>query len=104
MSQTVSTERPTYPNVQKLVVLAGIAAAILAAFAAALVIAAPARAASVDTNFDICGALRGGTSLATIETSLEARGYSATKAGTLTGNTIRQLCPEQAAPVMAQVS
>ena len=34
MSQTVSTERPTYPNVQKLVVLAGIAAAILAAFAA----------------------------------------------------------------------
>jgi hypothetical protein len=104
MSQTVSTDRHSYPNVQKLVVLAGIVAAMLAAFAAALAIAAPARAASIDTNFDICGALRGGTSLASIETSLGARGYSATKAGTLTGNTIRQLCPEQAAPVMAQVS
>ncbi len=93
-----------YPNVQKLVVLAGIVAAALAGFAAALAIAAPARAASIDTNFDICGALRGGTSLASIETSLEARGYSATKAGTLTGNTIRVQCPEQAAPVMAQIS
>jgi hypothetical protein len=93
-----------YSNVQKLIVLAGIVAATLAAFAAALVIAAPARAATIDANFDICGALRGGTSLASIETSLEARGYSATKAGSVTGMTIRQQCPEQAAPVMAQIS
>ncbi len=93
-----------YPNVQKLIVLAGIAAAALAAFAAALAIAAPARAATIDSNFDICGALRGGTSLASIETSLEARGYSATKAGTATGNAIRVQCPEQAAPAMAQIS
>ena len=105
MSQRVSgRQQHRYPNVQKLVVLAGIAAAALAAFAAALAIAAPARTASIDTNFDICGALRGGTSLASVETSLEARGYSATKAGTLTGNTIRVQCPEQAAPVMAQIS
>ncbi|BBX45684.1 hypothetical protein GCM10009641_51180 [Mycobacterium cookii] len=104
MSQTVSTRQHRYPNVQKLVVLASIAAAALAGVAAALAIAAPARAASIDTNFDICGALRSGTSLASIETSLEARGYTATKAGTLTGNTIRVQCPEQAAPVMAQIS
>jgi hypothetical protein len=93
-----------YPNVQKLIVLAGIVAAALVAFAAALAIALPARAATIDTNFDICGALRGGTSLASIETSLEARGYSAAKAGSVTGMTIRQQCPEQAAPVMAQIS
>ncbi|MGA9490100.1 MAG: DUF732 domain-containing protein [Mycobacterium sp.] len=102
MSQSVSGRRQhRYPNVQKLVVLAGIAAA---AFAAALAIAAPSRAASIDTNFDICGALRSGTSLASIETSLEARGYSATRAGAVTGNAIRVQCPEQAAPVMAQIS
>jgi hypothetical protein len=104
MSQTVSPDWHSYPNVQKLVVLAGIVAAMLAAFAAALAIAAPVRAASIDTNFDVCGALRGGTSLASIETSLEARGYSATKAGSVTGMTIRQQCPEQAARVMAQIS
>jgi hypothetical protein len=105
MSQTASGYPGyRYPNVQKLIVLAGIVAAALAAFAAALAIAASARAATIDTNFDICGALRGGTSLASIETSLEARGYSAVKAGTLTGTTIRQQCPEQAAPVMAQIS
>ena len=105
MAQTASGyHQHRYPNVQKLIVLAGVAAAALAAFAAALAIAAPARAAAIDSSFDVCGALRGGTSLATIETSLEARGYSATKAGTVTGNAIRVQCPEQAAPVMAQIS
>ncbi len=75
-----------------------------AALAAVLTVAAPAQAASVDSRFDICAALRNGTSLATIESTLEARGYSATNAGTLTGTTIRQHCPDQAAGVMAQIS
>ena len=75
-----------------------------AALAAVLTVAAPAQAASVDSRFDICAALRNGTSLATIESTLEARGYNATNAGTLTGTTIRQHCPDQAAGVMAQLS
>lgn len=74
------------------------------ALAAALTLAAPAQAASIDTRFDICSALRNGTSLASIETTLEARGYSASNAGALTGTTIRQHCPDQAAGVMAQLS
>jgi hypothetical protein len=74
-----------------------------AALSTALTLAAPAQAATVDNRFDICGALRSGTSLAAIETTLEARGYSATNAGTLTGITIRQQCPDQAAGVMAQI-
>jgi hypothetical protein len=64
---------------------------------------APADAASVDSRFDVCAALRNGTSLASIETALEARGYSARNAGALTGTTIRQQCPDQAAGAMAQV-
>ena len=60
---------------------------------AALTLAAPAQAASIDSRFDICAALRNGTSLATIETTLEARGYSASNAGALTGITIRQQLP-----------
>jgi len=78
--------------------------AAAAAVAALLTLAAPAEAASIDSRFDICAALRSGTSLATIETTLEARGYSASNAGALTGITIRQHCPEQAAGVMAQIS
>jgi Flp pilus assembly protein TadB len=74
-----------------------------AALAAALTLTAPAQAGTIDTRFDICAALRNGTSLATIETTLEARGYSATNAGALTGTAIRQQCPDQAAAVMAQV-
>lgn len=69
-----------------------------------LTLAAPAQAATINNRFDICGALRSGTSLATIETTLEDRGYSATNAGALTGTTIRQQCPDQAAGVMAQLS
>lgn len=99
MTETASGCR--YPNLRKLAVLTGVAAALVAL---ALAIAAHAGAAAIDSNFDICGALRGGTSLASIETSLEARGYSATKAGALTGKAIRVQCPEQAAPAMAQVS
>jgi predicted PurR-regulated permease PerM len=76
----------------------------IAALGAALTIATPAQAATIDSRFDICSALRSGTSLATIETTLEARGYSATNAGALTGTTIRQQCPDQAAGVMAQLS
>jgi hypothetical protein len=75
-----------------------------AALAAALTLAAPAQAATINTRFDICAALRNGTSLAAIETTLEARGYSASNAGALTGITIRQQCPDQAAGVMAQIS
>ena len=74
-----------------------------AALAAAFTFAAPAQAASIDTRFDVCAALRNGTSLATIEATLEARGYSAYNAGALTGITIRQQCPDQAANAMAQV-
>jgi uncharacterized membrane protein len=76
----------------------------IAALGATWTIAAPAQAATIDSRFDICSALRNGTSLATIETTLEARGYSATNAGALTGTTIRQQCPDQAAGVMAQLS
>ena len=76
----------------------------IAAVGAVLTLAAPAQAATINNRFDICGALRSGTSLATIETTLEDRGYSATNAGTLTGTTIRQQCPDQAAGVMAQLS
>ena len=73
-----------------------------AAMAAALTLSAPAEAASIDSRFDICAALRNGTSLASIETTLEARGYNARNAGVLTGNTIRQHCPDQAPNAMAQ--
>jgi hypothetical protein len=78
--------------------------AAAAAVAVGLTLAAPAQAASIDSRFDICAALRNGTSLATIETTLEARGYSASNAGALTGITIRQHCPDQTAGVMAQIS
>ena len=74
-----------------------------AALSTALTLAAPAQAATINNRFDICGALRSGTSLAAIETTLETRGYSASNAGTLTGITIRQQCPDQAAGVMAQL-
>jgi hypothetical protein len=76
----------------------------IAAVGAVLTFAAPAQAATISNSFDVCGALRSGTSLASIETTLEDRGYSATNAGTLTGTTIRQQCPDQAAGVMAQLS
>jgi predicted PurR-regulated permease PerM len=76
----------------------------VAAVGAVLTLAAPAQAATINNRFDICGALRSGTSLATIEGTLEDGGYSATNAGTLTGTTIRQQCPDQAAGVMAQLS
>ena len=74
-----------------------------AAMVAALTLPAPAEAATIDSRFDICAALRDGTSLAAIETTLEARGYNATNAGVLTGTTIRLHCPDQAANAMAQV-
>ena len=73
-----------------------------AAMVAALTLPAPAEAATIDSRFDICAALRNGTSLAEIETTLEARGYNATNAGVLTGTTIRQHCPDQAGNAMAQ--
>ncbi len=73
-----------------------------AALAAALALPAPADAATIDSRFDICAALRGGTSLAAIETTLEASGYNATNAGVLTGTTIRQHCPDQTANAEAQ--
>jgi hypothetical protein len=78
-------------------------AAGAAAFAA-LTLPAPADAATVDSRFDICAALRDGTSLASIETTLEAKGYTATNAGVLTGNTIRQHCPDQTANATAQIA
>ena len=77
--------------------------AVGAAMAAAMTLPAPADAATIDSRFDICAALRDGTSLASIETTLEARGYNATNAGALTGTTIRQHCPDQASNAIAQV-
>src|ERR1700744_5443916 len=71
--------------------------------AAAVTIAAPAQAASNGTHFDVCAALRSGRSLASIEATLEAGGYSASNAGALTGTAIRQQCPDQAAHVLAQI-
>lgn len=76
--------------------------AAAAAMVATLTLAAPAQAAAVDSRYDICAALRNGTSLASIETTLEAGGYTAANAGLLTGSTIRQHCPDQAANAMAQ--
>lgn len=76
---------------------------IACALAAAVTFVVPAQAASIDTRFDICAALRSGVSLASIEAALEARGYSASNAGALTGTTIRQHCPDQAANAIAQV-
>jgi hypothetical protein len=73
-----------------------------AVMAAALTLPAPADAATIDSRFDICAALRDGTSLASIESTLEAKGYNATNAGVLTGTTIRQHCPDQAGNAMAQ--
>jgi hypothetical protein len=73
------------------------------ALTAVITFAAPAQAASIDSRFDVCSALRSGTSLAAIENTLEARGYSASNAGAFTGTTIRQQCPDQAANAMAQV-
>lgn len=78
--------------------------AAAAALAPLLTVAATAQAATINNRFDICAALRSGASLASIETTLEARGYSASNAGTLTGMTIRQQCPDQAAGVMAQLA
>jgi hypothetical protein len=77
--------------------------AAAAALASVLIVAAPAQGATINNRFDICAALRSGTSLAAIETTLEARGYSASNAGALTGMTIRQQCPDQTAGVMAQL-
>lgn len=77
---------------------------VVTALATALTLAVPADAATIDNRFDICAALRNGTSLASIESTLEARGYTATNAGALTGTTIRQQCPDQAAGVMARLS
>jgi uncharacterized protein DUF732 len=74
-----------------------------AAMIATLTLAAPAQAAATDSRYDICAALRSGTSLAAIETTLEARGYNATNAGVLTGTTIREHCPDQTANALAQM-
>jgi hypothetical protein len=76
--------------------------AAMGALTAAFAFAAPAQAASVDSRLDVCAALRNGTSLASIEASPEARGYTATNAGVLTGTTIRQQCPDQTANAVAQ--
>lgn len=76
--------------------------AVGTALIATVTLAAPAQAAATDSRYDICTALRSGTSLAAIETTLEARGYNATNAGVLTGTTIRQHCPDQTANAMAQ--
>lgn len=73
-----------------------------AAVVATLTLSAPAQAATIDSRYDICAALRNGTSLAAIETTLEASGYNATNAGVLTGTAIRQHCPDQAPNATAQ--
>jgi len=95
---TISGHHDARYHVKTMISLFAAAGALTAAFA----FAAPAQAASVDSRLDVCAALRNGTSLASIEASLEARGYSATNAGVLTGTTIRQQCPDQTANAMAQ--
>jgi len=97
---TISGHHDARYHVKTMISLFAAAGALTAAFAFAF--AAPAQAASVDSRLDVCAALRNGTSLASIEASLEARGYSATDAGVLTGTTIRQQCPDQTANAMAQ--
>jgi hypothetical protein len=79
--------------------------AIIAALAASmLLLPAPnAHAARVVTTFDICAALRHGTSLGVIESTLTAGGYSSSDAGALTGSTVRDHCPDQISNVTAQV-
>jgi hypothetical protein len=99
MRQTTSSgHRDGRHHAKTMISLVAAAGALTAAFA----FAAPAQAASVDSRLDVCAALRNGTSLGSIEASLEARGYSATSAGVLTGTTIRQQCPDQTANAMAQ--
>jgi hypothetical protein len=93
---TISGHHDARYHAKTMISLFAAAGALTAAFAA------PAQAASVDSRLDVCAALRNGTSLASIEASLEARGYSATNAGVLTGTTIRQQCPDQTANAMAQ--
>jgi hypothetical protein len=95
---TISGHHEARYHAKTMISLLAAAGALTAAFA----FAAPAQAASVDSRLDVCAALRNGTSLASIEASLEARGYSATNAGVLTGTTIRQQCPDQTANAMAQ--
>ena len=101
MSTPVEVADRRCVSVSAVMILSFIFAA--AAMSAALTLAAPTQAVTNDTRFDICGALRNGTALAAIETALEARGYSASNAGALTGTTIRKRCPDQAANVMAQM-
>jgi hypothetical protein len=67
------------------------------ALAAAFTFAASAQAAATTSRLDVCAALRNGTSLGAIESTLEARGYSPSNAGVLTGIAIRQQCLDQAA-------
>lgn len=78
---------------------------ILAAAAAlALLLPSPdANAATANSAFNVCAALRGGTSLASIESTLTARGYSEHDAGAFTGAEVRDHCPDMRANVVAQV-
>lgn len=76
---------------------------VISAAIAMITLAVPGHAATVVNSFDVCSALRSGASLASVEVALEDRGYSALNAGTFTGTTIRKLCPDQAARVVARL-
>lgn len=77
---------------------------LFAALAASTILfAAPAHAAVVHTSVNICAELRSGVSLASIESTLTASGYSERDAGAFTGAQVRDHCPDQRANVVAQV-
>lgn len=70
----------------------------------AILLAPNAHAASIGDSVNICAEIRSGTSLASLETTLETKGYTAWDAGTYTGTTIRDHCPDLIPAVKAQLS
>lgn len=70
----------------------------------AILLAPNARAATIGDSVNICAELRAGTTLASLENILETRGYTARDAGTYTGVTVRDHCPDLISAVKAQLS
>lgn len=68
-----------------------------------IALAAPAHATIVDNSLNICAALRQGTPLTDIETVLVERGFNPHDAGTFTGTTIRESCPDEVPSVLEQL-
>jgi hypothetical protein len=74
-----------------------------AILAYAVIGASHAHAASVESPVSICFALREGASLASIESTLLAQGYTETDAGVLTGQQVREHCPDMTQVVLKQI-